>query len=79
MRVAKWRQLGRPEAALIGVQYAGSDSGEHRGPWIVRQAGSRLFAGMGVEWGSAFGSGGIEIDAHHAGVTRRHQGAGRDP
>ena len=26
-RTAQWRDLGRPEAALIGVQYRGNDSG----------------------------------------------------
>ena len=31
-RIAKWRDLGRPEAALIGVQYFHNDMGEHRGP-----------------------------------------------
>src|SRR5215210_7027054 len=34
-RVAKWRDLGRPEASLLGVQYIGNDMGEHRGPWLV--------------------------------------------
>ena len=34
-RVAKWRELGRPEAGLLGVQYIGNDMGEHRGPWLV--------------------------------------------
>jgi hypothetical protein len=63
-RTAQWRDLGRPEAALIGVQYRGNDDGHHRGPWIVRDssAGEWLFAGTGLEDGSTFGSGGIEID-----------------
>jgi hypothetical protein len=58
-RVAQWRDLGRPEAALIGVQYRANDRGGHRGPWIVRDAASPLVAGEGQE----IGSGGIEIDA----------------
>jgi hypothetical protein len=63
-RVAQWRDLGRPEAALIGVQYRGNDRGGHRGPWLVRSGASAtpwLFANMNTAEG--VGSGGIEIDA----------------
>jgi hypothetical protein len=64
-RTKQWRQLGRPEAALIGVQYRGNDSGTHRGPWKAQNVASTpwLFAGTGLRDGSAFGSAGIEIDA----------------
>lgn len=63
-RVAKWRDLGRPEAALIGVQYFMNDDGEHRGPWIVRgeHRVPWLFAGTDVRNGSPLSSGGIEAD-----------------
>jgi hypothetical protein len=63
-KTEQWRDLGRPEASLIGAQYRGNDRGEHRGPWIVRDASaaSWLFAGTGLKDGSRFGSGGIEID-----------------
>jgi hypothetical protein len=62
-RTDQWRNLGRPEAALIGTQYRGNDRGSHRGPWIVRAAApGRFFAGTGLKHGSTFGSGGIEID-----------------
>jgi hypothetical protein len=63
-KTEQWRDLGRPEASLIGVQYRGNDRGGHRGPWIVRDASaaSWLFAGTGLKDGSTFGSGGIEID-----------------
>ncbi len=65
-RVAEWRDLGRPEAALIGVQYRANDRGRRRGPWILR-GGSRttpwLFSELGVTDGDPVGSGGIEIDA----------------
>jgi hypothetical protein len=63
-RVAKWRDLGRPEAALIGVQYIANDNGEHRGSWIVRGTASApwLFAGTDLRNGDGFNSGGIEID-----------------
>jgi hypothetical protein len=63
-KTKQWRDLGRPEAALIGVQYRGNDRGTHRAPWILREtpASSWAFAGTGLRPGSGFGSGGIEID-----------------
>jgi len=63
-RVAQWRDLGRPESALLGVQYIGNDEGEHRGAWIVRgaSAASRLFTGTGSGAGEGFSNAGIEID-----------------
>ena len=59
-----WRELGRPEAALVGVQYIKNDEGEHRGPYIVRTVGGVgwLFAHTGLRVGSRFGNAGIEID-----------------
>jgi hypothetical protein len=62
--IGLWRDLGRPEAALIGVQYLANDEGIHRGPWIVRHAEELpwLFAGSGLRDGMAFASAGIEID-----------------
>ena len=64
-RIERWRDLGRPEAALIGAQYRGNDRGQHKGSWIARDAASAswLFAGTGLATGSHFGRGGIEIDA----------------
>ncbi|HEX7625621.1 MAG TPA: N,N-dimethylformamidase beta subunit family domain-containing protein [Gaiellaceae bacterium] len=64
-RVAKWRDLGQPEAALIGVQYYHNDMGEHRGPWIVKPAVKKLpwlIGGTGLAIGMPFSSGGIEAD-----------------
>jgi hypothetical protein len=63
-RTTQWRDLGRPESSLIGTQYRGNDSGQHRGPWIVRNvdAAPWLFEGTGLRDGAMFGSGGIEID-----------------
>ncbi len=71
-RVRKWRELGRPEAGLIGVQYIGNDSGEHRGPFIVRQSPDTgwVFAGTGSKPGSRFASFGIEIDHTSAASPR---------
>jgi hypothetical protein len=63
-RVDQWRRIGRPEAALIGVQYRANDDGSHRGPWIVRTTASTpwLFKRTGIGKGDCVGSGGIEID-----------------
>jgi hypothetical protein len=63
-RTKLWRDLGRPEAALIGVQYRGSDGGHHKAPWIIRNtpAGRWLFAGTGLHPGSDLGEGSVEID-----------------
>jgi hypothetical protein len=64
-RVAKWRDVGRPEAALVGVQYIASDRGERQRSFVVRNAAPVpwLFEGTGLRTGSRFGSYGIEIDA----------------
>jgi len=58
-----WRDLGRPEAGLIGVQYLANGKGP-RMPWIVRRApaSSWVFAGTGLRDGSTFARGGVEID-----------------
>ena len=63
-RDGRWRDLGRPEAALIGAQYYENDQGEHRGGWTVRStpASRWIFAGTGVAPGSLISSGGIEAD-----------------
>lgn len=59
----RWRDLGRPEAALIGVQYKAYQRSP-RGPWRVRASAARswLFQGTGLRPGSTFGRGGVEID-----------------
>jgi hypothetical protein len=58
-----WRDLGRPEAALIGVQYLANGKAPRR-PWIVRtsRAGRWIFAETGLREGSRLGLGGVEID-----------------
>lgn len=58
-----WRDLGRPEARLIGVQYLANGKAP-RQPWIVGRAGaaSWIFAGTGLNEGSSFARGGVEID-----------------
>jgi hypothetical protein len=63
-RVARWRDVGRPEAALIGIQYIGNDNGTHRDAYHVRntEGAPWLFAGTNLTNGSSFSSFGIEID-----------------
>jgi hypothetical protein len=63
-RTGRWRLAGRPEAALVGVQYFGNDSGRHQAPWNVRSApaGKWIFAGTDLQPGSSFAKGGIEAD-----------------
>ncbi|MFN8223766.1 MAG: DUF6605 domain-containing protein [Gaiellales bacterium] len=67
-RARLWRDLGRPEAALLGAQYRANDDGELQRPFVVRAADALpwLFAGTGLENGSLLGEEiggfGIEID-----------------
>lgn len=74
-RTRLWRDLGRPEAALIGVQYRANDNGRIQKPYIVRNAAAApwLWAGTGLADGSQFGQElggyGIEIDAVVPGVS----------
>ena len=61
-RTQQWRNLGRPEAALIGVQYRGNDL--KTGEYVVKDTSAApwLFAGTGLTNGSQLCCGGIEID-----------------
>jgi hypothetical protein len=62
-RVGEWRNLGRPEAGLVGVQYVASNYGVHQGGYIANTAGaSWVFASTGLANGQSFGSYGYEID-----------------
>jgi hypothetical protein len=74
-RTGRWRLAGRPEAALIGVQYFGNDAGRHQAPWKLRanQAGTWIFAGTNLQPGSSFARGGIEADATTASSPRGTQ------
>jgi hypothetical protein len=85
-QVAMWRDLDRPEAALVGVQYVAY--GSHlRGPYVVRDTRRTpwLFRGTGLPRGSSFGTFGIEVDrktaasprgTHVIAEIRNGQGAG---
>ena len=67
-RAKRWRDLGRPEARLCGVQYKANDDGSRQGVYYVIDAGAApwLFAGTGLENGMTIGEGvggyGIEVD-----------------
>jgi len=63
--VDEWRSLGRPEAALCGVQYLASDRGQRHGPFVVDglDVAPWAFEGTGLEQDDEFGIYGIEIDA----------------
>jgi hypothetical protein len=65
-RIAKWRDLGRPEARLIGVEYVDWNHDAYGSkPYVVSgvQALPWAFRGTGLRDGDRFGTGGIEIDA----------------
>jgi hypothetical protein len=63
-RVAEWRKLGRPEAALVGVQFDAGDYGGRQGAFEVTGAATDpwVFAGTGLKNGDRFGTYGFEID-----------------
>ena len=61
-KVALWRNLGRPEAALVGVQFAAGDYGGRQGGYVVHGS-PWAFAGTGLSSGDRFGQFGFEIDA----------------
>ncbi len=60
-----WRDLGRSEARLVGVQFLACCNGFPFGPYVVTEDGRApwFFAGTALAKGSTFGHGGIEIDA----------------
>jgi hypothetical protein len=68
-RVKLWRDLGRPESALLGVQYRANDNGSKQGVYSILDAAAApwLFEGTGLvnggTLGEMVGGYGIEIDA----------------
>jgi hypothetical protein len=68
-KIGQWRDIGRPEAALIGVQYRANDDGQHQGLFTVQGAANApwLWDATGLAEGSTFGQFvggyGIEIDS----------------
>jgi hypothetical protein len=62
----RWRDLGRPEAALVGAQYVDWNHNEYPNrSYRVIDTGAApwLFRGTGLRDGSTFGVYGIEVDA----------------
>ena len=60
-----WRDLGRPEAALVGAQYAGWDEGHYPNrPYRITDTAAApwLFKGTHLHDGSSVGNYGIEVD-----------------
>lgn len=69
VRTGRWRDVGRPEAALVGIQYLGWNQNRYaNAPYVVTGARTApwLFERTGLRNGHRFGSFGIEID------TRTH-------
>ena len=65
----RWRDLGRPEAALVGAQYAGWNEGKYPNrPYRITNTAAApwLFAGTHLHDGSAVGNYGIEVDEPNA-------------
>jgi hypothetical protein len=68
-RVCRWRDVGRPEAQLVGVQYIGWNLERYNSrPYVVHAPKSMawVFRGTGLHNGDRFAAGGIEIDARAA-------------
>jgi hypothetical protein len=60
-----WRDVGRPEAALVGAQYAGWNEGNYPNrPYRITNTAAApwLFTGTGLHDGSSVGNYGIEVD-----------------
>ena len=65
-RTERWRDLGRPEARLVGIQYLDWNQRRYgNAPYVVSniRAAPWAFTGTGLHQGSRFGTYGIEIDA----------------
>jgi hypothetical protein len=68
-KVGSYRTLGRPEAALAGIEYRANDDGQHQGLFVVENSAAApwLWDGTGLADGSTFGQYvggyGIEIDS----------------
>ena len=63
-RTQRWRDIGLPEASLVGVEYINNDGGKHQGHYRVVGAKQApwAFRGTGLRNGMRFGHGGIEVD-----------------
>ena len=63
-RNRKFRTIGHPEAAVLGVGYLANDRGQSRPPYLVQNvdAAPWFWEGTGLTLGTSFGGNGIEID-----------------
>ena len=70
----RWRNLDRPESSLIGVQYIAYQRSPRK-PWVVRRTPAMrwFLRGTGLQPGSRFGRGGVEIDHVTKASPRRTQ------
>jgi hypothetical protein len=66
-RAARWRELGRPEAALVGAQYSGSKTGD-AAPYVIAEstAAAWAFEGTGLSTSDLFSYAGAEFDVRTA-------------
>jgi hypothetical protein len=68
-KTGQFRQIGKPEARLIGVEYRANDDGQKQGNFVVASTAAApwLWDGTGIADGGSFGQAvggyGIEIDA----------------
>lgn len=71
-RIGRWRDLGRPESALVGVQYFAWNEGRPAVPYTVCGVGREpwLFAGTSIADGGRLGEFGIEVDGRTAASPR---------
>jgi hypothetical protein len=70
-RNIRWRELGKPESAVVGVLY---DAFPVSGPMVVREPDFVLFDGIRVRKGSAFpGLVGVESDRYYPGQQTPQQ------
>jgi N,N-dimethylformamidase beta subunit-like, C-terminal len=81
VRRAPWRNLGRPEASVVGVQYVGSNNGSRQAGYTVTGASHEpwAFEGTGLSDGAVFGRYGIEIDARTTASPRATEVLARIP
>jgi hypothetical protein len=81
VRRATWRELGRPESSIVGVQYVGSDQGQRQAGYEITGAATApwAFDGTGLADGDLFGRYGIEIDARTAASPSATQVLARIP
>jgi hypothetical protein len=81
-RSGRWRDLGRPEAALAGAQYVDWNHGRYPNkPFVVTGIATApwLFGGTGLRAGDRFGVYGIEVDARASGSPAGTQVLARIP